>query len=360
MRQQVQPHRLASGQRLHQRQRIGDRARAHRRVVEPEDALAVAREEFAHARRVLGPQLRERAGGVDESAVHEHEHRAGGRRGCGQRRDALPAALELVECRGVERVEARFDLAVDLLQHLLGDPAGRLALQAAADTAAAAGEDLDRAQHHVAHPAARRRGALEPVPAQLGADDDLARCAGAGGTRRAGAAGAPCTGSRGRSGAAQVARRSLREQQVARRFRMQPQHRATGDVQRHHVAAGHRFQPLQFAAATLRRQAHAAAQRAGRRCLRGAAGTTRPRRGGAVERCRAELPRHEEDDRTRVRGGGPGVAVRRRLPVLPRRHGVPFLLLPSEHFSLQRCPTFVMRVSIRPKYTADKPASDPA
>jgi hypothetical protein len=75
MGQQVQA--CALGQVLHQGQRVGDGAGAQRRVIQRVDAVAVVTEQRLDLLRVLRPQLAEGAAGLDEGAVHQHQHRLG-------------------------------------------------------------------------------------------------------------------------------------------------------------------------------------------------------------------------------------------------------------------------------------------
>ena len=92
MRQQVQP--CALRQRVDERSGVGDRARAQRRMIERVDAAAVALKQFRDASGVLAPKLLERALGVDEGSVEQHQDRAVDR---WHLIDLSTAALELVE-----------------------------------------------------------------------------------------------------------------------------------------------------------------------------------------------------------------------------------------------------------------------
>ena len=229
----------ARRQRAGERERVGDRARGHRRVVERVDAAPVAREQVAHRLRVHRPELAEGADGVDEGAVHEHQQRAAiGCRGHGGELGA--AALERLRQRlGAQRVDAFVDRAVELLRGERGDDRDRRVLEQA-------GDDLEGAQHRLAHPATRRAtccGGLEAGPAELGRDDDLA-------CRRACAQGA----------AGRV--RRLGMQQVARVLRVQHERRAVGDGQHDHVFAGTRGDGHRVATAALRADLHRGFQRA--------------------------------------------------------------------------------------------------
>jgi hypothetical protein len=103
---------------------------------------------------MLGPQFRERAAGVREGAVQQHQRRpvAGGN--LRQRRPPLQRRQGV----GVELVDAGIDLRVDALHDAGRDQIRRRILRQA-------GEDLDGGQDDVAQPAARRRAAIEPDPA---------------------------------------------------------------------------------------------------------------------------------------------------------------------------------------------------
>ena len=68
------------GQDLRERQGVGKRALADRRVIERVDAVAVVLEQGLHARRMQRPQLAEGARGVDERTVRENQYRRAVRR----------------------------------------------------------------------------------------------------------------------------------------------------------------------------------------------------------------------------------------------------------------------------------------
>ena len=67
------------GQGANERQRVADRARAERRMVERVDTVAVAREELTNRRAVQRPELAERADRLRERAVDEDEERPAAR-----------------------------------------------------------------------------------------------------------------------------------------------------------------------------------------------------------------------------------------------------------------------------------------
>ena len=112
---QVQPRAL--GQRLRERERVGDRARAERRMVERVDAVAVVLEQRStrcgccvHSLPKV-PWVSEKvpctntsSGPPSGAARHLREQRA--------------AALELRQRLGLERVDAGIDLRVDALDDL--------------------------------------------------------------------------------------------------------------------------------------------------------------------------------------------------------------------------------------------------
>jgi hypothetical protein len=201
----------ARGQRPDQRQRVGDRADAEGRMVERVDAVTIGGEQLADGRVVQRPELGEGADGVGKSAMDEHQQRSA-IGGGGHRVELATAALERIERVGRESIDAGVDLSVELLgqcrRHqlcsgILGD----------------ARDDLEAAQDRLAHPAARaaaRRFGLEPGPAELGRNGDLAWRGAARG--------------RGRK-AASRRRRALREHQVARVGRMKDERRSIGDAQ---------------------------------------------------------------------------------------------------------------------------------
>ena len=115
-----QVHAGAVGQGLRQQQGVVDRAGGQRRVVERIDPAAVMREQFAHALRVLLPELAEGAVGFRKSAVQQHQHRCTGR-GRGQALQPLAVVFQRgVQAVGVQPVDAGVDLPVQPLADLAG------------------------------------------------------------------------------------------------------------------------------------------------------------------------------------------------------------------------------------------------
>ena len=142
-------HSRALGQRLRQAQCVLDRRGAQRAVVECVHPAAVVFEQALHGLGVLGPELAEGAGGLDESTVHQHQDRCVGLRGRRHGRDPSGAVLEARQSARVERVHALLDLAIDLGGQLVRGDVGRLAAQ-----------DLEGLQQHFAEQAPGASGDL--------------------------------------------------------------------------------------------------------------------------------------------------------------------------------------------------------
>ncbi len=155
----------AIGQRPCEHERVVDRAGHERGVLEAVDPLAVAREQLAHLLGVVLPQLAERAVGVGEGAVQQHQDRLVGMGGGWDLRDWLGVALE----RGGKAVRREgIQTGVHLVVHPRGDLGGG---DARGRFQQQAGDHLDGREQHIAQPPARgpARSAslLQPLPAQL-------------------------------------------------------------------------------------------------------------------------------------------------------------------------------------------------
>ena len=144
-----QVHSRALGHHLRQAQCVLDRRGAQRAVVERVHPAAVVFEQALHGLGVLGPELAEGAGGLDEGAVHQHQDRCVCLRGRGHCREPAAAVLESRQSARLERVHALLDLSVDLGGQLVGGDVGRLAAQ-----------DLEGLQQHLAEQAAGATGSL--------------------------------------------------------------------------------------------------------------------------------------------------------------------------------------------------------
>ena len=150
------------GHRLHQRERVGNRALGECRMVQRVHAPAVMAEQPAHDLWVRRPQFAEGADGVHEGAVDEHQQRAA-IGGGPDVRGLVAAFLERRRQRvGGELVHARVDGPVELACDRGSREIHRGVLGNTCD-------HFDGAQHRLAHPAARgaaRSGGLQPGPAQ--------------------------------------------------------------------------------------------------------------------------------------------------------------------------------------------------
>ena len=253
MRGQVQPG--AVGQGLDQRARVGDGAGGQGRVVQRVHGAAVMLEQALDTGRVLQPELLERAAGVDKRAVHKHQDRVL----AGVHPGALAvAALELFQPVGLQGVHAGVDLLVHATHHLAGDKVDRLVLDQP-------GQHLEGRDHDPAHVRHVARGGVADGtgPRQL----DLHR----------------------HVGRAALAAAST-QHQVARRGRVQQQHRAVLDVQRHDVFIGYCRHAHRSAAVALRAHPHGSLHLSGQR-----GGRRGPAAGGAGRGCPA-LARNGKGD----------------------------------------------------------------